>query len=73
MPSKIYSLTIVNQQGTKCYYIGSEYGGLELDKIEDNSIEYPDSITIIYRGLTKTNDIVFEAINAPIEIEYTKV
>ena len=73
MASKIQSLTIVNQQGTRSYCVGSEYGGLVLDSIKDQSLEYPDSISIIYVGYTKENDRVFEAINAPIDVQYEAV
>ena len=70
MSSKIQSVTIVNQQGTRAYCVGVEYNGLLLDQIQDRSVEFPDSITIIYAGLTKDNDLVFEAINAPIDVQY---
>lgn len=82
MASKIKSVTIVCQQGTHCYEIGKEYNGLLLDRIEDRSLEYPESFTAIYIGFTKKlkdnarigqvyfGDRVFEAIGAPIDVEY---
>jgi len=71
MATKIKALIIVCQQGVSQYFIGDEYEGLLLDRIEDRSIESQDSIEFIYQGLTKAGDIVFEAINAPIEVRYT--
>jgi len=70
MTTKIKSLIIVNLQGTQAYYVGHEYNGLLLDRIEDKSLEYPDSITIIYSGYTTDGDLVFEAINAPMDVQY---
>lgn len=71
--SKISDLTIVCQQGTKSFTIGTIYNGLLLDRIEDKSLEYEDSITVIYRGMTEDDLIVFETINAPIVVEYTEI
>jgi len=73
MESKIKLLTVVCQQGTKTYEIGTIYNGLMLHWIRDKSMEYPDAIEFIYRGLTEDGTIVFETINAPIEVEYMKV
>lgn len=70
MASKIKSLTIVSQQGVKEYVVGEMYNGLILQRIEDKSAEFPDSIIVIYIGFTVNNNIVFEAINAPIEVQY---
>jgi hypothetical protein len=70
--SKIKSLTIVCQQGTKSYIVGQAYNGLKINEIIDNSVEHPDSITIMFSGRTAENEFVFEAINAPIEVEYEK-
>jgi hypothetical protein len=70
MATKIRSLTIVNQEGTREYIVGLVYNGLLIDRISINSIEYPDSISIIYQGYTKENELVFEVINAPINVEY---
>ena len=72
MKTKIKSLTVVNLQGTRAYCVGEVYNELLLDRIEDKSIEYEDSITIIYIGFTEEDDIVFEVINAPIDVEYDK-
>jgi len=73
MASKIKSLTIVCNQGVKSYYVGKEYNKLLLDHIEDRSQEFPDSITIIYVGLTINNNLVFESINVPIDVEYEAI
>lgn len=68
MASKIASLTIVNTR--KEYFVGHEYNGLLLHRIEDKTAEYQDSMVVIYMGFTKDGDIVFEAINAPICVAY---
>ena len=70
MTSKIKTLTIVNQQSPRTYYIGSAYGGMVLDRIEDRTAEFPDSMIPIYMGFAKNGDTVFEVINAPIVVEY---
>jgi hypothetical protein len=67
MASKIIGLTVVGNEG---YYVGKEYHGLLLDRIEDKSVEFENALTIIYHGYTKENDFVFEVINAPIDVEY---
>jgi len=68
--SKIKSLTIVIQQGTSSYHIGDTLNGMVLDRIEDTSIEYPDGIQFCYSGRTQDGELVFEAINCPVEIVY---
>lgn len=71
MATKIKSLTIVCNQGVSQYFIGQKYNGLLLDHIEDKSLEFPDSISfIIYSGFTSTKECIFEAINAPVEVQY---
>ena len=70
MATKIKSLTIVNQQGSHAYHVGNIVNGLLLAKIEDKSMEYPKSLEIIYQGFTNSGELVFEAINAPIDVEY---
>lgn len=69
--TKIKSLSIVCIQGTKTYQVGQTYNGLVLDSINDKTIYYPENAVIIYNGTTKDGELVFEAINAPIEVEYT--
>ena len=70
MESKIKSLTIVNLQGSKTYFVGTTYNGLLLDHIDDCSLEYPESFVSIFTGGTKSKNTVFTVINAPIEIEW---
>ena len=72
MATKISSITIVNQQGSHCYAVGGIYNDLLIDKIENKSMEWPEGIEFIYRGFTENGDIVFEVINAPVDIEYSK-
>lgn len=73
MGSKIKRITIIAKQGVEQYEIHKEYNGLLLEKIEDKSIEYQDSMEVIYIGYTKENDFVFEVINAPIEVAYEAI
>ena len=69
--TKITQLTIVNQQGTSAYFVGREYNGILLDRIRDNSIDAPENYTACYQGLDKEGNLVFETINAPIEVVYS--
>ena len=70
MKTKIKSVTVVNLEGTRAYHVGETYNGLLLDRIEDKSLEFSDSVTIIYTGLMADGFIVFEVINAPVNVEY---
>lgn len=73
MATKIRAINIITLQGTKSYYVGSEYNGRILHEIKDKSMEYPDSLTVIYMGFTKEGNRVFEIINAPVDVEYIEV
>lgn len=73
MSTKIKSVTVINLQGTHCYSAGNEYNGLLLDHIEDQSVEFPESLTIIYRGFTADHKYVFEVINAPVDVEFERL
>lgn len=73
MATKINSLTIVSGQGVSQYFVGRDYNGLVLAKIEDRTVEFSDSATVIFAGLTSCGELVFEAINAPIEVCYEPV
>ena len=68
MKSKIKSLAIICQQGTKIYEVGRYYNSLMLNRIEDKSMEFPDSMEFIHMGFTEDGATVFETINAPIEV-----
>lgn len=70
MKTKILAIEIVIQPGTKKYQVGKEYNGLLLDRIEDKSIEYDDSLTVIYCGSTASGDTIFELINAPVDVQF---
>ncbi|HHT9146878.1 MAG TPA: hypothetical protein ACFYD4_14585 [Candidatus Wunengus sp. YC61] len=73
MKTKIYSLSVMNLDGSKTYCVGTENNGLLINNIEDCSLEYADSVTVIYRGYTADKFLVFEVINAPIDVEYCPV
>ena len=68
--TKIKSLTIVNQQGSKSYFVGNVYNGLLLAKITNKSREFSEELVVIFAGETLCNELVFEVINAPVEIEF---
>ena len=72
MKTKIKKLSIVCAQRAKTYEIGEVYNDLILYRIEDRSQEFPDATEFYYQGFTITNGLVFEVINAPIEVEYMK-
>lgn len=68
--SKIKSLIIVNQQGTSAYYVGNTYNGLVLQEIIDDTISGDDVHVPHFKGFTDDKQLVFEAINAPIDVAY---
>lgn len=70
MDTKIKSLTIVARTGIKIYTVGSKYNGMILDRIEDWSIKYHDETHVEFKGFTVEDGCIFQAINAPIEVEY---
>ena len=70
--SKIKALTIVSQPGVKVYIVGNTYNGLKLDTISDASSDTETNYVAVFIGRTRDNQTVFEAINAPMEIEYTE-
>ena len=70
--SEIMSLTIVSQPGVKTYIVGRTYNGLKLDKIFDSSVDTDTKYVAAFTGETNDNQTVFEAINTPMEIEYTE-
>ncbi len=70
MKTRVKTVTIVSQPGVKKYTVGSKYNDLLLDHIDDHSAEYSDHYLSMYIGKTKEDLIVFEVINAPIEVEY---
>ena len=72
MKSKIKSITVVCQQGTKCYEIGQEINGMIVDCIHDNSIEYPESIHTFYNGVDSNGNQIFRLEYVPVSIEYFK-
>jgi len=56
--------TIPTWRSAEIFCVGTTYNGLLLDRILDQSID-SDALYFIYRGYTATNEIVFEAMNAP--------
>jgi hypothetical protein len=70
MKTKIKAITIVSQQGIKSYKLNQNVNGLIIDRIDDESIEYEDNLITTYRGYTKSDELVFETVNAPTDCEY---
>ena len=65
MATKIKSVTIVSNLGVSSFFVGYTYNELLLAEIKDES-----DAAIIYRGYTFSKELIFEAINAPIEVTY---
>jgi len=70
MKTRIQRLTVICHQGVSSHQVGAKTNGLLIDRISDCSVESEDSSTIIFRGYTKDNSIIFEVINAPVEVIY---
>ena len=68
--SKITSLTIVNQNGTSEYKVGCFYGCVLLDRVVDCTASSDNFHVPHFKGFTEDNELVFEAINAPVEVGY---
>lgn len=69
--SRIKSIKVCTLSNPTTWTVGETYNGMILDNIREQSIEYPDSLTVIYRGFTHDVNLVFEAINAPVEVTYS--
>ena len=70
MATKIVSLKVIN--GTE-YVVGSEYNNMLLGEINDESIEFTNSYYTCFQGISKAGELVFEVINAPVEVRYAKI
>jgi hypothetical protein len=71
MTTKIKSLAVVSQCGVRLYEVGSIINNLRLTLILDQSDEpLEGQARTIYRGFTDNKDIVFETIDAPIDVQY---
>ena len=68
--SKIKRVTIITQQGTNNYTVGLTYEGLLLDRIVDDSTDEEFAYVNRFVGWTEDRQVVFEAINAPIDVAY---
>ena len=74
---KIGSLTIVTNQGTKSYYVGSRAYDMNdskriIDRIEDRSVEFPDSLYSIYWIIDQNDSLIATVENCPVNVEYEK-
>ena len=71
MATKIKQIEIVKSVGCAIMFrIGGLYNDLGLVKIQDESVEFKDSLVSIYRGYTDKNEMIFETINAPVVVEF---
>ena len=70
MATKIVSVKVIN--GSE-YVVGLEYNNMKLEKVEDQSLEFTDSYNTCFQGISKAGELVFEVINAPVEVRYTKI
>lgn len=69
MRTRIKSVTIIDR---KTYTVGETYNGLVLDRITNGSAYFPDSTHIEYNGFAK-GDLVFQIINAPVDVQFEAV
>jgi len=73
---KIKAITIINLEGTKGYRVGetvwNSTGNVcgKVERIENESQEYPDHIHVQYSVYSSTGSTVSRIINCPIEVEY---
>ena len=65
---KIKQITIITQPGVAIYEIGTD--GIE--KIEDHSSEFEDSVFSSYWGLDKEGKVLKVIENCPVDITYVK-
>ena len=72
MKTKIKSVTVVNQQGTRFYEVGQVANGLKIVKIQDYSSSLPDQYIPEFQGLSEDNNVVFQVINCPVDVQYER-
>lgn len=65
MNEKIYSITIVTQQGTHSYHADENTDIIEV------SNKYPDPTESIFE-VTKHGKLIAKIINCPVDIQYTE-
>ena len=70
MKTKIKSVTVVSQQRTRFYEVGSTWNGLRINNISDHSQEFPDGWNNCYCGYTEDNQVVFQVVNCPTDAQY---
>ena len=66
MEKEIKRITIINGEGTKIFNVENN----KISKIEDKSIEYPDSIHIIYNVFDEKGKILHSIENCPVVVDY---
>ena len=67
---KIKQITVINNNGIDEFKVGIKMYGSLLDRIENNTKEYENSIDFIYSGYDKYNELMFELINLPVKVIY---
>ena len=62
----IKQITIIRGSGVKQYQVGCD--GVE--RIEDNSMQWENSIDFIFKVYGRENKLIAEIINCPVDIKY---
>lgn len=70
MKTKIKTIVVIWAEGVRTYEIGQKYNGLVLVEILDNSVEDETGSFSRFIGRTAEKQLVFELINAPIDVQY---
>jgi hypothetical protein len=74
MQSRIKSLTIITFEARNVTYsVGETHNGLKIHEIREESIEFPDMLYVEFSGYTENDQRVFEAINAPLHVQFESV
>lgn len=70
MKPRIKWITIVTQQKTKDYIVGStKINGITVDEIKDSSVEWENGIDFIYQ-VYGCGHLLAEVINCPVNVDY---
>jgi hypothetical protein len=70
MKTKIKSVTVISQPGVNQYEVGQVVNGLKIVKIQDYSCSLPDQYIPEFQGFSEDNNVVFQVINAPVDVQY---
>ncbi len=73
MKSIIKQIIIVSQQGVGITNVGDKVGGIIIDRITDQSLEYENSYLSIYEAYDKDGNLLKRIENCPCDITYKLV